>query len=464
MTESCRRTRWPRLRRLVGLGVVLAFAAVIVTQAGAATKHGTTPVAVSVAPSGQKLAVHVRTAGGLRCVLRVTAKHTSASLPAFRMSKKGKATIKWTIPTGAPSGTWTFEVTCLEGKHSITGRSRVVIINHGSGTGALIESNSTQLAGGATLDAGGGGGGAGPSPCAQVVGGGSQCFPSDPFNFYADPTVGADIGQCTWYAAGRRPDLDGITTGNAYQWLGEAQAKGVATGTTPVAGSIAVNTTYRDSSGTLLGHVAYVDGVSGSNLVVDEANVVPLKITLNVTVPESEFQGYIYGGPAGSGPGSSGGRTTPGGGSTPGGGTEPAVSPPEAKSIAAVANPNGNEDVFAETSGGINRYLITPTGVGNAVIATGSFLPGSIAAVANPNENEDVFAETSGGINRYLITTTGVGNAVIATGSFDPGCVVAVANPNKNEDVFAGTSGGINRYLITPTGVGNAVIAAEDFC
>jgi surface antigen len=96
-----------------------------------------------------------------------------------------------------------------------------------------------------------------------------------------------------------RPDLDGITTGNASEWLKEASGK-VPEGNVPVVGAIAVNTTADGG----VGHVAYVAGVTnnGSTLILDEANLkYDARVYLNIETPASEFQGYIYGGPAGKG-------------------------------------------------------------------------------------------------------------------------------------------------------------------
>jgi hypothetical protein len=55
-----------------------------------------------------------------------------------------------------------------------------------------------------------GGGSGNGSSCMRGV-----CFTGDPFYLEA--------GQCTWYAAGRRPDLNGIVHGNAGEWLAEAR-------------------------------------------------------------------------------------------------------------------------------------------------------------------------------------------------------------------------------------------------
>jgi surface antigen len=121
------------------------------------------------------------------------------------------------------------------------------------------------------------------------------CFTGDPFYLEA--------GQCTWYAAGRRSDLDGIVHGNAGEWLAEARGR-VPEGTTPVVDAIAVwlpNTGGAYSAG----HVAYVAAVSGGSVTVQDFNWgTPAESYHEHTVPASWISGYIYGGPAGSGPGS----------------------------------------------------------------------------------------------------------------------------------------------------------------
>jgi surface antigen len=120
------------------------------------------------------------------------------------------------------------------------------------------------------------------------------CFSGDPFYLEA--------GQCTWYAAGRRPDLDGIVHGNAGEWLSEARGR-VPEGQTPVVGAIAV--WLANTGGAYgAGHVAYVAAVAGSAVTVEDFNWgLPHEMHNRHTVPASWISGYIYGGPAGSGPG-----------------------------------------------------------------------------------------------------------------------------------------------------------------
>jgi hypothetical protein len=278
--------------RLVALLASAVLLTLILGSPALAAKHAKAPVAISVLASGQRLAVHIRAASGSRCVLHVTAKRKSASLPAVYVTQRGKAAIAWTVPANAPSGEWTFSVRCRVGReiHHVT--EKFLLVNHGNGHGGLRESDSTKVVEGGL-------GGKGAGPCSRFEAwnankGHCEGFPGDPFNSYHERGgyEGEDVGQCTWYAAGRRPDLWGITTGNANEWLTQARARNIQTGTVPVVGAIAVQTSGQ------FGHVAYVVGVSGSDVIVDDSNYDnDVTIREGHAIPESNFAGYIYGGP-----------------------------------------------------------------------------------------------------------------------------------------------------------------------
>jgi surface antigen len=249
-------------------------------------------VVVSVNASSQAVSAHIRGIRGARCTLMVMAKKASVSFAPVTLNARGCGTITWPVPEAAPSGKWTFSVVCVKGHRTKRAKARITLVNRGSGISGLVKDKNE-----------GGGKGGGSQSCAPIAsppGGGEVCFIGDPFATYGSP--GEDIGQCTWYAAGRRPDLDGITVGNASEWLEEAKGK-VPEGTVPVAGAIAVNTTADGG----VGHVAFVEEVKngGSTLVLDEANLENNgQVYLGIETPASEFAGYIYGGPAGNGPGS----------------------------------------------------------------------------------------------------------------------------------------------------------------
>lgn len=68
-----------------------------------------------------------------------------------------------------------------------------------------------------------------------------------------DPTKN---GNCVWYARYKRPEVDGICTGNASKWYDQAKNGGLAVGQVAVVGSIAV---FKWST---QGHVAYVESIN----------------------------------------------------------------------------------------------------------------------------------------------------------------------------------------------------------
>ncbi len=230
---------------------------------------------------------------------------------------------------------------------------------------------------------------------------GPVCFINDPFASYG-PHPGEDIGQCTWYAAGVRSDLDGITTGNASEWLKEAENHHVLTGKTPVVGAVAVNETADGG----VGHVAYVAGLAdnGTELVLDEANLHNHgEVFLGITTPAAEFQGYIYGGPAGSGPGSSSGDSTGGGSSGDGAGESPSGNP------AAIVNSPENMNVFYQSTGNnlVNEYWTPTMGWVGQALAGG--MAGDPAAIVNSATNMNVFYRSTSEdlVNEYWNPTPG---------------------------------------------------------
>lgn len=90
-------------------------------------------------------------------------------------------------------------------------------------------------------------------------------------------------GWCTWYVKSRKPNIPN-TWGNAYQWVGSAQASGYSTGSTPVAGAI----------GAAGNHVVYVESVSGDDVNISEmAYAGGVGVVHYRTVPANSFY-YIY--------------------------------------------------------------------------------------------------------------------------------------------------------------------------
>ena len=341
------------MARPVGLLLVALACFVIGFSPTAGARSGRAPLRVSVTVTGQKLAVRITTQPGSRCTLRVSVGHRFASFPAVIATRKGRAAISWTVPSDAPSGSWAFAVRCKKAGRAHTVKRKLLLINHGGGGGQVKTPDSVRVPEGLL---GGKGAGACPSAAAPDQNGHCVSFPGDPFNYYQS---GTDIGQCTWYAAGRRPDLWGITTGDAKQWLAQASGRRPE-GTAPVVGAVAVRT-----AGTW-GHVAYVVGVTSNGTpVVDDANYMnDLTVRYSHSVPSGYFQGYIYGGPAGSGSAGSGpsGGGPPGTGHNSGSGVLASGLGMSAWRVAGDFTGDGKADLLYQDPGSTNLYLLSSTG------------------------------------------------------------------------------------------------------
>ena len=205
------------------------------------------------------------------CTLQISGAHFEKTLPSRRL---GSVVWHWRAPTRAPKGVWTFTATCREGT-SWTSSWYKAEIGFPERSGALV-----------------GAGGHGAPTAGESCDGQGVCFSHDPF-----PT-----GQCTWYGAGRRPDLVGVVHGAAWEWL-RAAAGRVPEGRRPAVGAIAVYAPAVPGPG----HLGYVAAISGSRVLLDDSNWWPTPWSPRLQVHEhwvaaSAASGYIYGGPAGTGP------------------------------------------------------------------------------------------------------------------------------------------------------------------
>jgi surface antigen len=338
-------SRHPRRLATAAMGSLLIAAALPTATLAQARER---QLKLHIGVSGQQLAVAVSGSPAARCSLVARDGRTVISPGRIVLTKAGHGTFRWSMPADAPSGTWTLATSCTARRRTSRAHTELLLLTHQS-----------------SAPDGSGGKGGGDQSCAEIATapGGEACFIGDPFAIYE---AGTDVGQCTWYAAGMRPDLDGITTGNAGQWLKEASGK-KPEGSVPVVGAIAVNTTADDG----VGHVAYVAGVKneGATLILDEANLkYDAKVYLNVETPASEFQGYIYGGPAGNGPN---GPPSPTSSPTPS--PTPTPAPTPNPSPAPPPPPT-----FAETTGSV---VHTWTDYSNAGGSEGPSIP-SYATVA----------------------------------------------------------------------------------
>jgi hypothetical protein len=132
----------------------------------------------------------------------------------------------------------------------------------------------------------------GPAPVAgvQVIAHPGPVFPGVPSGGY--PTYGYAPGNCTWWVAYNRPVPQDL--GDAWEWLGNAAAHGLATSTEPTPGSIVV---YARGDGySTYGHVALVIGVQAGSFTVSEMNYVGLGVVDERTSPwpdPTHVEGFI---------------------------------------------------------------------------------------------------------------------------------------------------------------------------
>ena len=91
-------------------------------------------------------------------------------------------------------------------------------------------------------------------------------------------------GYCTWFVKNMRPDLPN-NLGHANTWFSNAVRNGLAVGTTPQVGAVAVASNYT--------HVAIVQAVHGSTVTISEMNYVRWNVQSTREAPISEFR-YIY--------------------------------------------------------------------------------------------------------------------------------------------------------------------------
>jgi N-acetylmuramoyl-L-alanine amidase len=110
-------------------------------------------------------------------------------------------------------------------------------------------------------------------PQARIPAGSSHAFPK---------------GYCTYYVASRRKITFG---GNAKAWLANAEAAGYATGSAPAPGAVVVTTESRK-----YGHVAYVERVTATGIVVSEMNFEGFNKVDTRLIPFNSgvIRGYIY--------------------------------------------------------------------------------------------------------------------------------------------------------------------------
>ena len=226
--------------------------------------------------SGERRLIRVsfKTKPGAVCRVAVRARRSRDELPALRTTAKGRGAWSWVVPRDAPSGRWHFRVACRKGKrHGDAHRTLKVHTENKHGErGDVIEHSTVRALSGRPI-----------SPVG--LGSAGNLYPAN---------------QCTWWAKEKRPDV-GNDWGNAGDWLASAQAAGFPTGTTAVKGALVVFAPYQAGAGSV-GHVAYVEDVlADGSIRISEYNWVPYSYGERIIPTEGLH--FIYGGPAGNGPG-----------------------------------------------------------------------------------------------------------------------------------------------------------------
>ena len=99
---------------------------------------------------------------------------------------------------------------------------------------------------------------------------------------------GYPYGYCTYYVATKRAVPSSM--GNAKNWLSSARSNGMATGSSPAAGSIVV------TGESWWGHVAFVENVSDGYITISEMNYNGWGVVNRRTLPANGgvVRGYIY--------------------------------------------------------------------------------------------------------------------------------------------------------------------------
>ncbi len=265
-----------RLISVLACTASLAGLALGASSANARLPFGVTLTVNAGSKGGMdEVTVIARSIRGATCALQVSTGRATLAFSRRPVGRSGAVKWQW-FPHGIPSDVrWRFTATCRVGAAWTLSWERVELGFPSIG-GALV----TPISLGANP----------PGGSCNLQG---VCFAQDPF----------PVGQCTWYAVGRRPDVLGIVRGNAGVWL-EAAAGRLPEGSRPLVGALAVWRPGRAGSGAA-GHVGYVAAVLKGRILVDDANWTPTPASARLLVHEHwesthSVSGYIYEGPAGA--------------------------------------------------------------------------------------------------------------------------------------------------------------------
>jgi len=370
-----------------------------------------TPSLAPASGGGHLIEIAAKSVRGALCQASVSVKDVTQQLVEVKVDRHGRAAWRWTILSTSPSGTWRIRIRCTHGRKSGSATIALLIVtSSSSSTGSIGDPASLE------------------TPVGTPAGkGGSTALQCGPFT--------STVTQCTCLAYLKRSDIynaavaAGVPRGgnrvvggdgtdyyvwDAEQWLVNAQRAGIPTGSQPVPGAIAVFGTANSAG---YGHVQYVEQVaSPTSIAVDECNYdwngsCRYNHWENPEALGEPLQGYIYGGPAGSGPGSgaTGPGTGPGGGTggTSGGGGGP---------IIGVLNGSN----FSVKQGISGQWNLETAGASSIAVADGPDGP-----VIVTDNGGDVYAK-QGVSGQWNLETQGASAVAVADGTDGP--IIATDN------------------------------------
>jgi len=256
------------------------------------------------------ISVRARTSARASCRATVSVGRVHQALPVVHADKHGRVGWRWLILPNSPSGTWRIVVACRVGNRRGTDVQRLLIITRShKATGAIGDPSSLVTTNG-TL-AGFGSGVCGPFPPGQCT-----CLAYQKRRDVYDTAVAHGVA-----AGGSRAAGPAFYVWDGGQWLVNARRAGIPTGSHPVAGALVV---WGVPDSADAGHVAYVEqATSDTHVLVTECNYDwhgSCRTIWENPQAAAHLQGYIYGGPAGNGPGNSSGDSGVNPGSPPSGG------------------------------------------------------------------------------------------------------------------------------------------------
>jgi surface antigen len=313
MTRASRAQAWASTSLVLAAVVCMLLLAPSRADANGATSRATPRVELSTPTlrQGGGAALDIASDGLRLCELSFQGPHGFTVGPFRVVSRGAHVRWSWRVSRHAVAGVWVATVGCASTPHELVAhatrvREDFVVARGARGSTALFTPSALRVRVTRTFP-----NGAAAPTGGRVVGLGGA---GNPFPY----------GQCTYHAFETRADVyeyaivHGVPRGglasnakyggyadywwNAWRWLGNAQRVGYPTGTVPIAKALVVFP--RGYGGSAVGHIAYVESVNanGSYYVSERNWNYNPSVTRRLVPAGVPGVGFIYGGPAGSGP------------------------------------------------------------------------------------------------------------------------------------------------------------------